>query len=54
MKDTFAMRDATTAAIDPFPLRLVKRALLILLGPVYFLFIAFAPWACAKRKGFKG
>lgn len=41
-------------AIDPLPFRLVKRALLVLLGPIYFLFIAFVPLLCARRKGFRG
>jgi 1-acyl-sn-glycerol-3-phosphate acyltransferase len=47
-------RDADARAIDPLPLRLLKRALLIILGPIYFLFIAFVPLVCARRKGFRG
>ncbi len=49
--------DAQAAAImpiDPRPIRLVKRAALIGLGPVYFLFIAFVPLVCARRAGFRG
>lgn len=41
-------------AIDPLPLRLVKRAVLILFGPFYFLFIAFVPLICHRRRGFRG
>ncbi|MCI2400020.1 lysophospholipid acyltransferase family protein [Aliiroseovarius subalbicans] len=43
-----------TTAIDPAPVRLLKRAVLILLGPVYFTYIAFVPLLCARRKGFRG
>ena len=41
-------------AIDPWSVRLVKRALLVLLGPVYFLVVAFVPWICGRRRGFRG
>lgn len=41
-------------AIDPTPVRLIKRTALILLGPVYFLFIGFVPLLCARRQGFRG
>lgn len=34
--------------------QLVKRAVLLVLGPFYFLFIAFVPLLCARRKGFRG
>jgi 1-acyl-sn-glycerol-3-phosphate acyltransferase len=54
MTDPLAPQDAATVAIDPFPVRLLKRSLLVVLGPFYFLFIAFAPLACARRKGFRG
>lgn len=47
-------RNAATVAIDPFPVRFVKRTMLVLLGPFYFLFIALVPLLCAKRKGFSG
>lgn len=47
-------RDKATAAIDPLPVRIIKRTVLVLLGPFYFLFIALAPLFCAKRKGFSG
>ena len=43
-----------TNPIDPLPIRLTKRCALILLGPFYFLFIAFIPLLCAKRQGFRG
>ncbi|MDC0343753.1 1-acyl-sn-glycerol-3-phosphate acyltransferase [bacterium] len=43
-----------TAAIDPLPIRLIKRVLLVVLGPFYFLYIAFVPLICAGRKGFRG
>ena len=39
---------------DPAPVRLLKRIVLIGLGPFYFLFIAFVPLLCAKRRGFRG
>jgi len=42
------------APIDPAPVRWVKRAALVLLGPLYFLFIAFVPLLCARRRGFRG
>lgn len=44
----------TVTPIDPRPVRLLKRSALILLGPLYFLFIAFVPLACARRRGFRG
>ncbi|WP_171211896.1 lysophospholipid acyltransferase family protein [Ruegeria sp. HKCCA5426] len=42
------------AAIDPARLRVIKRAALFLLGPFYFLYIAFVPLLCGKRQGFRG
>lgn len=39
---------------DPAAVRLLKRLLLVLAGPFYFLFIAFVPLLCARRKGFRG
>ncbi|MEM8775654.1 MAG: lysophospholipid acyltransferase family protein [Pseudomonadota bacterium] len=42
------------AATDPAPLQVIKRAALLLLGPVYFLYIAFVPLLCSKRQGFRG
>lgn len=45
---------ALSPASDPAGLRFLKRAALFLLGPFYFLFIAFAPVLCAKRHGFRG
>ena len=35
--------DVATVAIDPLPIRLIKRTVLVLLGPFYFLFIALVP-----------
>lgn len=43
-----------SVAIDPAPIRLVKRTILVLLGPFYFLFIAFVPLLCVHRRGFRG
>lgn len=52
-QDLLAQTPACTR-VDPLPLRLVKRAALILFGPVYFVLIAFAPLMCARRRGFRG
>lgn len=41
-------------ATDAFAVRLIKRIMLVLLGPPYFLFIAFVPLVCARRRGFRG
>lgn len=41
-------------SIDPLPVRLIKRSVLILFGPFYFLFVAFVPLLCVRRKGFRG
>lgn len=41
-------------ATEPFPIRLVKRTALVLLGPIYFLFIAFVPLLVSRRPGFRG
>lgn len=49
--------DAQAAAmrpIDPLPVRLIKRTLLVLFGFFYFLYIAFVPLLCARRPGFRG
>ncbi|NRB04865.1 MAG: 1-acyl-sn-glycerol-3-phosphate acyltransferase [Rhodobacteraceae bacterium] len=45
---------SATVAVGPARLRVVKRAALVLLGPFYFLYIAFVPLICGKRKGFRG
>lgn len=45
---------STPAPIDPFAVLLIKRIVLVLLGPFYFLFVAFVPLLCARRKGFRG
>ncbi|MFK7838094.1 MAG: lysophospholipid acyltransferase family protein [Sulfitobacter sp.] len=47
-------REAATQALDAFPVRLIKRTALVLLGPFYFLFVAFVPLICARRPGFRG
>ncbi|MDQ2093854.1 lysophospholipid acyltransferase family protein [Rhodalgimonas zhirmunskyi] len=47
-------RDTVPTAIDPFPIRAIKRSVLVVLGPFYFLYIAFVPLLCARRKGFRG
>lgn len=49
-----ALRETTVRAIDPLPVRVLKRTALVVLGPVYFLYIAFVPLFCARRKGFRG
>ncbi|MFK7871518.1 MAG: hypothetical protein AB8B58_20065, partial [Roseobacter sp.] len=43
-----------TVAIDPAPIRLLKRCVFFVAGPFYFLFIGFVPLLCAKRRGFRG
>ncbi|MGB1035121.1 MAG: lysophospholipid acyltransferase family protein [Paracoccaceae bacterium] len=40
--------------LDPLIVRVLKRAVLVVLGPVYFLFLAFVPLLCSKRRGFRG
>ncbi len=45
---------AAPVATDPARVRVTKRAALFLLGPVYFLYIAFVPLLCGKRRGFRG
>lgn len=47
-------QDRATRPIDPLPIRLIKRTLLVLFGFSYFLFIAFVPLLCARRPGFRG
>jgi 1-acyl-sn-glycerol-3-phosphate acyltransferase len=55
MTDTVApVGQPRPRAIDPFVIRLVKRTVLVLLGPFYFLFIAFIPVLCQSRPGFRG
>ncbi|MCE8528123.1 1-acyl-sn-glycerol-3-phosphate acyltransferase [Ruegeria pomeroyi] len=51
MTDTSVSRNAATASA---PVRLIKRVVLVLIGPFYFLFIAFVPLLCARRRGFRG
>ncbi|GGX42678.1 hypothetical protein GCM10007385_08030 [Tateyamaria omphalii] len=45
---------AAPTATDPAGLRVMKRAVLFLLGPFYFLYIAFVPLLCGRRQGFRG
>lgn len=45
---------AAPSATDPVGLRALKRTALFLLGPFYFLYIAFVPLLCSKRRGFCG
>lgn len=54
MKNPPPTRADATRAIDPLPIRLIKRCVLILLGPLYFLAVAFVPLLCAGRPGFRG
>lgn len=42
------------AALDSAGLRAIKRTALFLLGPLYFLYVAFVPLLCGKRRGFRG
>lgn len=48
------LRDTLTPELDPLAVRVIKRTGLVLLGPFYFLFIAFVPLICARRPGFRG
>ncbi len=52
--DAMQNRPNAPTPIDPFVVRLLKRTVLVLLGPFYFLIIAFVPLLCAGRKGFRG
>ncbi|MDU8929697.1 lysophospholipid acyltransferase family protein [Alisedimentitalea sp. MJ-SS2] len=54
MTDTPSPRETALTPIDPAAVRLLKRAILILFGPFYFLFIAFVPLLCHRRRGFRG
>ncbi len=47
-------RHAAPVAIDAAPVRLLKRTVLFVMGAFYFLFIAFVPLLCHKRRGFRG
>ncbi|MEM7508844.1 MAG: lysophospholipid acyltransferase family protein [Pseudomonadota bacterium] len=44
----------TPLAPEPFWKRLPKRVLLLVLGPFYFLYIAFVPLLCSHKSGFRG
>jgi len=54
MTNASTTRAQAPVAIDALPVRLIKRCVLILLGPFYFLYIAFVPLLCARRRGFRG
>lgn len=54
MSEDAGARGRVRVPIDPLPVRLIKRAVLIILGPLYFLFVAFVPLVCAHRRGFRG
>ncbi|WP_162844839.1 lysophospholipid acyltransferase family protein [Pontivivens insulae] len=43
-----------TATIDGFGIRFLKRGVLFVAGPLYFLIIAFIPLLCGRRRGFRG
>jgi len=54
MSKTSGSRRQDSAPLDPLLIRLIKRTVLVVLGPFYFLYIAFVPLLCARRKGFRG
>ncbi len=54
MSDRPVAQPAAPKPLDPWPLRVVKRSALVLLGPFYFLFVGFIPLICASRRGFRG
>jgi 1-acyl-sn-glycerol-3-phosphate acyltransferase len=54
MDNTTSVHPTSPQAIDPAPVRWIKRILLIVLGPLYFIYIAFVPLLCARRAGFRG
>jgi 1-acyl-sn-glycerol-3-phosphate acyltransferase len=54
MTDLSPQRAATPETRDLAPVRLIKRAALVVFGPFYFLYIAFVPLLCAGRRGFRG
>ncbi|GAA3864554.1 lysophospholipid acyltransferase family protein [Celeribacter arenosi] len=54
MENGPASDHTTVSTPDPFVVRVLKRAALVVLGPFYFLYIAFVPLVCARRKGFRG
>lgn len=41
-------------SLDALPLRIAKRCMLVILGPLYFAFVAIVPVFCSKRPGFRG
>jgi 1-acyl-sn-glycerol-3-phosphate acyltransferase len=54
MKHEFISSDTALVALDSTPVRVLKRAALIIVGPIYFLFITFIPLLCGRRDGFRG
>ncbi|MEQ9695031.1 lysophospholipid acyltransferase family protein [Shimia sp. SDUM112013] len=54
MENTSGPPPQAPTPIDPWIVRLPKRIVLVILGPIYFLLISFAPALCARRKGFRG
>ena len=46
--------ETKNVAVASMPLRIIKRLALVILGPFYFLFIAFVPLLCASKPGFRG
>jgi 1-acyl-sn-glycerol-3-phosphate acyltransferase len=54
MTEGSAARGQEDLAIDALPLRIIKRAALVIVGPFHFLYIAFVPLFCARRRGFRG
>ncbi|WP_338547773.1 lysophospholipid acyltransferase family protein [Roseovarius phycicola] len=45
---------SATRPINTFAVRMFKRFALLVIGPVYFIFIAFVPLLCGRRQGFRG
>jgi 1-acyl-sn-glycerol-3-phosphate acyltransferase len=45
---------AAPVPIDPAGLQILKRTVVVLLGPLYFIFVAFVPLLCGERRGFRG
>lgn len=54
MTSQLTPRKDATVAIDPLLVRILKRIILLIFGPPYFLAIATAPLFCGGRKGFRG
>lgn len=54
MNDPTVTPGARGRAIDPLFIQIPKRLSLVILGPLYFLYVAFVPLLCARRRGFRG